>query len=105
MEFVTTGFVQHPTQRLTKRVPLKYSETGAAPRESDGWIFIDRSEPWVLASAVDHQIFLAPDLTDEASGYEILFTPHTTDYRAPPNGVDDSVRHKLSILRKFRRTL
>ena len=94
---------QHPTQRLTKRVQLKYSETAVDGAPRDGWSYIDRSEPWVLASAVDHQIFLARDLIDE--DYEIIFTLHTTDYRVPPNVVDDSVHHKLSIHRNFRKTL
>ena len=93
----------HPTQRLCKRVQLQYSLTGTAPRENDQWKYFDRSEPWVLASAVDHQIFLTPDLCD--LDYHQIFTLHTTDYHAPPNLVADPEQYKDSTLRKFKRKL
>ena len=94
---------QHPTQRLTKREQLKYSETGAAPRESDSWSYIHRSETWVLALNGESPNICGPDLID--SDYEQIFTLHTTDYRALPNVVGDSVPHELSILKETERTL
>ena len=53
----------------------------------------------MLASAVDHQNFLAPDLCDP--DYHQIFTLHTTDYHAPP----DPEQYKDSTLRKFKRKL
>ena len=100
--------VQHPTQRLCKRVQMQYSATALDGGPPDAHFdYIHRRESWVMAESVDNQIFLGPDLSDSAEppNYMQIFTLRSTDYRAPPSVVANAARHKASILKKFERRL
>ena len=100
--------VQHPTQRLCKRVQMQYSATALDGGPPDAhFAYIHRREPWVLAESVDAQIFLGLDLSDttEPPAYMQIFTLRSADYRAPNSVVENPARHKASILKKFERKL